>query len=126
MADQTRRLSPSVLSADTDALAALKNIPTYTPANAAYTLVKVQAAAAGMAAGQETETQKQAELDAARDDAVAAEWAFHNAILGVKEQVRAQFGADSNELQAIGLVKKSEKAKPTAAKAAPAATPAKP
>jgi hypothetical protein len=118
MANQTRRLSPSVLQADTDAFAALKNIPTYTPANANYTLVKVQATADGMAGARETETQKQAELDAARDNAVAAEWAFHNAILVVKEQVRAQYGADSNELQALGLVKKSEKARPAAKTAA--------
>ena len=33
--------------------------------------------------------------------------------------VNAQFGADSNELQALGLVKKSEKAKPAAPKPAP-------
>ena len=124
MADQTRRISPSVLQADTDALAALKNISNYTPANAVYALAKVQTAAAAMSAEQETETQKQAELDAARDNTVAAEWAFHNAILGVKEQVRAQFGPDSNEVQALGLVKKSEKAKPSA-KAAPT-PPAKP
>ena len=106
MADQTRRLSPSVLQADTDALNALKNIPDYKPANAGYTL-------------DADETQKQAALDSARDDATTAEWQFHNAILGVKEQVRAQFGADSNELQALGLVKKSEKAKPAAPKPAP-------
>ena len=60
---------------------------------------------------QEEETQKQVIRDAAYDSAVAAEWAFHNAMLGVKEQVRAQFGADSNEVQALGLVKKSEKSR---------------
>ena len=125
MADETRRLSPSVLQADKDALAALKNIPTYTPANAGYTVAKVQTAQDNMGAQQEDETQKQAAADAARDNATAAEWAFHKAILGVKEQVRAQFGADSNEVQALGLVKKSEKAKPAAAKAAPT-PPAKP
>jgi hypothetical protein len=47
-------------------------------------------------------------------------------MLGVKEQVKAQFGGDSNEWQALGLTKKSEKAKPSTAKAAPPATPAKP
>jgi len=113
MADQTRRLSPSVLQADTDALAALKKIPNYQPANASYTLDKVQAASDNMDAKDADETQKQAALDAARDDATTAEWQFHNAILGVKEQVRAQFGADSNELQALGLTKKSERAKPS-------------
>ena len=116
MADETRRLSPAVRQADLDALAALKNITGYAPANPAYALDKVQTASDTMTGKQEIEVQKQGELDAARDDATAAEWAFHKAILGVKEQVKAQFGSDSNELQAIGLTKKSEFAKPATAK----------
>ncbi len=110
--DKTRRLSPSIKQDDLDTLAALKNITGYTPANPAYTLTKVQTAQTGMSAAQDIEVQAQAAADAARDGATAAEWAFHDVILGVKEQVRAQFGADSNELQAIGLKKKSEKARP--------------
>jgi DNA-binding GntR family transcriptional regulator len=61
---------------------------------------------------QETETQAEAAAKAARDDATAAEWDFHNAILGAKQQVTAQYGADSNEVQSVGLTKKSERAKP--------------
>jgi hypothetical protein len=30
---------------------------------------------------------------------IEAQWGFHNAILGAKDQVIAQFGDDSNELQ---------------------------
>jgi hypothetical protein len=33
-------------------------------------------------------------------------------MLGGKDQLKAQFGADSNELQAVGLTKKSEFASP--------------
>ncbi len=73
-----------------------------------------------MDAAQATETQKFADADAARDDATAAEWDFHNALLGAKDQVKAQFGADSNEWQALGLTKKSEFASPSA-KVKPAA-----
>jgi hypothetical protein len=51
---------------------------------------------------------QQADLDAARDDATAAEWEFHNALLEAKNQVKAQYGPDSNELQGLGLKKKSE------------------
>jgi len=124
MSNPTYRIKPSTLQDDTDALAALKNIPGYTPANAKFALDKVQTVADTMTAKREAETQQQAALDAARDDATGAEWDFHNAILGVKEQVKAQFDGDSNEWQALGLTKKSEKARP-AAKAAPA-PPAKP
>jgi hypothetical protein len=122
MADETRRLSPSVLQTDRDALAALKNIGNYTPVNPDCTVTKLQDKQDAMGAQQEIETQKQAELDAARDNTVATEWAFHNAMLTAKDQVKAQFGADSNEWQALGLTKKSEKAKPTKK---PAPTPGK-
>jgi hypothetical protein len=71
------------------------------------------------------EAQKQGELDAARDDATAAEWAFHKAVLGAKDQVVAQYGDDSNQLQALGYKKKSEYKSPSrTAPAAPASSPA--
>src|SRR5436190_10119249 len=46
--------------------------------------------------------------DAARDDEIAAEWTFHDYILGVKTQVKTQFGDSSNEIQSVRLKKKSE------------------
>ena len=54
-----------------------------------------------------------------RDTAVAAEWDYHNAILGGKRQVVAQYGDDSNETQAVGLTKSSERAAPGAKKPKP-------
>ena len=54
-----------------------------------------------------------AAADPARDEEVAAEWAFHDYILGVKTQVKAQFRDSSNELQALGLKKKSEYKSPS-------------
>ncbi|HLL77504.1 MAG TPA: hypothetical protein VK421_19770 [Pyrinomonadaceae bacterium] len=73
-----------------------------------------------MEAKQAAETQAAAALAAARDDAVAAEWEFHNAMLGAKEQVVAQFGKDSNEIQSLGLKKKSEYARGGSRKGTPA------
>ena len=95
-ADQTRRLSPSILQANVDALDALKGISGYTPVNQDCA---VQTKSDAKDATQATETQKQAEAEAeaARDNAVAAEWAFHNAMLAAKDQLKAQFGGDSNE-----------------------------
>jgi hypothetical protein len=124
MADpQTRRIKPAVLSEDVSVLEALQGMTTYAPANAAYALDKLQAAQAAMQSQQSAETQAEAAFKAARDDAAKAEWAFHNAVLGAKEQVIAQFGKDSNEVQAIGLKKKSER-KTLSRAAQPAMTPA--
>jgi hypothetical protein len=96
----------------------------YQPANAEFALAKLQAASAASKAAADAFAQAEADWQAARDGNVAAQWAFHNALLGAKQQVVAQFGDDSDEAQAVGLTKKSERAKP-AARAKAAATPAK-
>lgn len=106
--DQTRRIKPSVLQDDRDALAAIKAFTNYAPANTEYALAKLETKATAMNTARETEAQKRDEADAARDDATTAEWAFHNYILAAKKQVLAQYGEDSNEAQAVGLKKKSE------------------
>ena len=61
-----------------------------------------------MNGAQDVAAQKKAAADAARDDEVAAQWEFHNYMLGAKNQVKAQFGDSSNEIQSLGLKKKSE------------------
>lgn len=119
MANETRRISPTILQDDKDALSALKNMSGYAPSNKDYALTKIQAAFDGMDSAQETETQKAAEAATSRDDATAAEWNFHNAILGAKKQVVAQYGEDSNEIQSLGLVKKSEISRAGGRKAKP-------
>jgi hypothetical protein len=91
----------------------LQTVAGYAPANPAYALTAVTAAQSSLNAAQQAEAQAVAAAAAARDDAVAQEWAFHNLMLGVKDQIRAQFGKDSNEVQAIGLKRRSEYKRPT-------------
>jgi hypothetical protein len=79
MENQNVRLKPVQLQADIDALTALNGFVVYPPANTAYAKT-----------------------------AAAAEWDFHNTMLAVKEQVIAQFGKNSDQVQALGLKKKSE------------------
>lgn len=110
---QTRRIAPSVLQADQQAFAALKAISNYTPANPSYAVAAIQAIADQMEAKRTVEAQASAAFDAARDEATAGEWAFHDAILGAKAQIEAQFGNNSNEHQSLGLKKKDEYKSPT-------------
>jgi hypothetical protein len=119
--DETVRIRPSLLQEDRDAFSALKSLVGYSPSNTAYTINEIQTAQDDLLSKRDAEAQAQAVFDGARDDAVAAEWAFHNKMLGAKDQVIAQFGADSNELQALGLKKKSEYKSPS--KPAPATPP---
>jgi hypothetical protein len=106
--NQTRRVTSGVLSADRKAFAALQAIANYTPANQTYKVDNIEAIRDRMEDLQREATQAMVAADAKRDAATAGEWAFHNAMLGAKTQVTAQFGPDSNEVQALGLKKKSE------------------
>jgi hypothetical protein len=110
--DETKRLKPELIVEDTTAYQAWQAIPGYQPNNPDYAAAVVKSNRAGLEAAQLAEAQAKAAYDAARDNAVKAEWTFHNLILGVKDQVAAQFGRDSNEYQALGLKKKSERKAP--------------
>ncbi len=106
--DETKRIQPFILDADENSFAALQGIADYTPANSTYSLAAIKAVHTELAQLQQAETQAAAAAAAARDNAVAKEWEFHNLMLGARDQVIAQFGRDSNEVQSLGLKKKSE------------------
>jgi hypothetical protein len=111
--NETRPLPQNQLSANEDAFAALQVIENYAPANSAYALAAVTTAHNALVAKQQAAVQAEGAAAAARDEAVAESWNFHNTILGVKDQVRAQYGPDSAELQSLGLKRKSEYKAPT-------------
>lgn len=109
---ENRRIRPDVLQADREALIAVQSMTGYTPSNIAYTLPILGDALNNMEAARNAEINAQNALNAARDAAITAEWTFHNALLGAKDQVIAQFGPDSDEVQAMGLKKKSDRKRP--------------
>jgi hypothetical protein len=106
--DQTKRIQPAILKADKDALSALKAITGYAPANSAYTVEKIEAARTAMEARQAEEVQAKAAMDGARDRATAAEWDYHNQMLGAGDQVAAQYTKNSDEYQSLGKKKPTE------------------
>ena len=110
--NQSKRLSPVKIEADENGFAALRSITAYTPINSRYALAALKAAHDDLQALRSAEAQAQAEAQAARNKAVAKEWEFHNLILSAKDQVIAQYGKDSNEVQSVGLKKKSEYSRP--------------
>ncbi len=73
----------------------------------------LQEAYQAMLISQQTETEKLALYRAAADAARLAEWEFHNAVLAMKEVVRGQYGSDSDQAQAVGLKKKSDRKRPS-------------
>lgn len=111
--NQTRRVASAVLSTDREAFDALQGITTYAPANAAYTVASIKAARDRMDDALRAATQADAAADAARAAATAAEWEFHNSMLGADVQVNAQFGSNSDEYASLGNKKKSEYKSPS-------------
>ena len=111
--NQSRRLSPIKIEADEKGFAALRSITSYTPINPTYSLSALGAAHVELEELRDGEARAVAAAASARDRTVAKEWEFHNLMLGVKEQVIAQFGKDSDEVEALGLKRKSEYKPPT-------------
>lgn len=109
MAERTTvALKRQTIQKDVSGLNSLKGIAGYNPSNKDYELSKLTIKYNNMLAKQEMAVQKEAEFKAARDEKVLAEWEFHNMMIGAKQQVIAQYGSSSNEVQALGLKKKSE------------------
>jgi hypothetical protein len=106
--NQSKRLPPVKIEADESGFAALQTITGYTPINSTYSLGAVKSAHDELQHLRGAEARAQAEAAEARHNSVAKEWEFHNLMLGVKDQIIAQFGKDSTEVEALGLKRKSE------------------
>jgi hypothetical protein len=111
--DKTRRLRPQTISQDIDSFHGLQTVSTYNTTRADASTAKLQEVYQAMLISQQTETEKLALYRAASDAARLAEWEFHNAVLAMKEVVRGQYGSDSDEAQAVGLKKKSDRKRPS-------------
>jgi hypothetical protein len=120
--NETIRVTQKTQTDDINAFDALNDISDYNPANPNFTIANGNSAKDNMIKLQAAETQANAAAKAARDNAVAAEWDFHNFILGAKTQVIAQYGDSSNQIQGMGLKKKTEYKK-RGGKKPPPATP---
>jgi hypothetical protein len=110
--NQSKRLPPVKIEADESGFAALRTIKAYTPINSTYSLDAVKSAHDELQNLRGAEAQAQTAAAEARNKSVAKEWEFHNLMLGVKEQIIAQFGKDSTEVEAFGLKRKSEYKQP--------------
>ena len=109
---KTRRLPFQSISQNITSLHGLQTISTYNTTRADASVASLQQAYQAMLAQQQAETEKLTLYRAASAAARLAEWEFHNAVLAMKEVVRGQYGSDSDQAQAVGLKKKSERKRP--------------
>ena len=109
---QIKPVTQRVLTDDEHVLEALTKIPTYQPVNPDLTSERLVALKTVLAKAHDAKTALETSLMAADDAYATASWAFHDAILQAKTQVKAQFGPDSVEIQSIGLKRTSERKRP--------------
>ncbi|MDZ8236109.1 MAG: hypothetical protein RMZ69_02865 [Nostoc sp. ChiQUE01a] len=107
--DRTRRLPPQSISQDVTSWHGLQTINSYDTTRTDASVDKLQQAYQAMLAHQQAETEKLTLYRAAADAARLAEWEFHNTVLAMKEVIRGQYGSDSDQAQAVGFKKKSER-----------------
>lgn len=111
--DTSRRLPSPVINQDIESYDGISFITDYTTTRKDASAQHLQQTHQAMMDCRKKELQLEIQLKAAIDESRQAEWEFHNAVLAMKEFVRGQYGSDSNEAQAIGLKKKSERKRPT-------------
>ncbi|RCJ17528.1 hypothetical protein A6S26_30770 [Nostoc sp. ATCC 43529] len=114
--DKTRRLPPQAISQDITSWHGLQTITSYDTTRTDASVDKLQQAYQAMLAQQQAETEKLTLYRAALDAARLAEWEFHNTVLAMKEVIRGQYGSDSEQAQAVGLKKKSDRKRPKSKK----------
>lgn len=106
-------LPSAVTDADTSALIALQDLQGYVAVNPAYSIEELTRLQDVVLRSAEATLRARKALAAARNAEIAAAREFHDAILGAKAAVIAQFGASSQAVQSIGLKKKSDRKRPT-------------
>jgi hypothetical protein len=127
MGDHHYQLSQSTIDADLKALEALALLPDYQPANQAYsreallllrqTLVQAEATLEQLDEGFEQARFARAQGYDVRNNTAQQ---LHEAVLGFKDQVVAQYGKDSRAVELVGYIRKSERKRPSRRRAAAA------
>ena len=107
-----QRLAPREIQADHKTLIGLRSLMDYAPRNGAYNVSRLAELYQTMLEAQEAEQSAVKALGTARSAAIKAARAFHEGILGVKAEVIAQYGADSEAVRTAGLRPKSERRRP--------------
>jgi len=110
---ENRRVRPVLLEEALDVYTALLQMDDYAPADPDCVVEEVAVLAKVL---DEAGIRHKHATDAAtvtRNALMAAEWAFHNRIMAVKNQIRAQYGVNSDQMQMIGLKRTSTRKLPS-------------
>jgi len=104
-----RRLSPNEKAELKRNLAGLKTITNYAPTNPEFAAAAVEAVDEQLDAKDEEIDQVEAQMDELRGESADIGDTFNKKMIGVRQQVVAQFGNDSPEYEAVGGIRVSNR-----------------
>lgn len=107
---KSKRLSPNQLAEVKASFEGLKTIADYAPMKSEFAVNAIQPTADALDNLLEQEAQMLAQLGALRDRIADTGTGFFQQIKGAAQQVTAQFGDDSPEIQKMGRIRSSERA----------------
>ena len=101
--------NPSMIANARAVLRGIERLTDYAPPNPSFSLAALQVLERVLSEAERRVEDLQHMLDLARNGLVLARRNFCNAIQSAKQQVVAQYGDDSMEVEAIGLTRRSER-----------------
>jgi hypothetical protein len=118
VASRLKAVLQSILTIDRSILRAIQGLIDYQPVNSLYSTAQLVQLEATLTQAELGVVQAQAALDQAYAVRAETSRAFHNAIIGAKEQVIAQYGNSSLAVEMVGLRRKSDRRRPVRRQAA--------
>jgi hypothetical protein len=107
-----QKANASRIIEDRRSLAALEGIVGYAPRNSSLNVDALRTLESQMDSQANRVTQLRAELAGAIDNYHATGSLFTQRMIEARDEVQVQFGRDSNELQAVGRTKRSDRKAP--------------
>lgn len=95
---------------------AVRTFTDYKPSNLAYGIAPMTMHEQALKTAEADLMHAQQALDEAINNLIAAQWLLHNGVLGMREQVIAQYGRSSNQVEKMGLKRKTEYNTPSSPK----------
>ncbi len=117
MAASLSRIPPQTIAADRTCFMALQSLSDYAPQNPIYSIAAIQQREISLAQAAQTISRLLEALDQARKQENELAHLFHETMLGARQQVISQYGADSAVVEIIGLKRKSDRKRPAQRKA---------
>ena len=118
VASRKKRIPPQTIAADRSTFLALQNLDGYTSQNSNHSLPTIQQHEMALAQAEQNTIRARAAFEAAREAENELAHAFHDAVIGARQQVIAQYGSDGTAVEVIGLKRKSNYKRASRRKAA--------